>query len=177
MVRNGSGSGSRTGRCWRSARTLHYLHHARASTVYVLQGRTTDNVIAVTKTKHPHLTTQKNFSVEINRTLHCTELVTNDTGALRERLKAAAREWVSALEETGTETKKPTIQHKADLHGRRGELCRDYRLRGSTNGKRSGRPATSNKSNTNLICGPNEHDGIVQRYQTKSEKLLIGSRN
>ena len=46
---------------------LRHLDHAWASTVHAFQGRTVDNVIAAMEARHPHLTTQKSFYVEISR--------------------------------------------------------------------------------------------------------------
>ena len=77
---------------------LRHLDHAWASTVHAFQGRTVDNVIAVMEAKHPHLSTQKSFYVEISRARHHAELVTDDAGALREHLESATGERVSALE-------------------------------------------------------------------------------
>ena len=102
----------------KDAPQLRHLDHAWASTVHAFQGRTVDNVIAVMEANHPHLTTQKSFYVEISRARHRAELVTDDAGALRERLEAATGERVSALEGMGAETEKPAIQHKAGVHGR-----------------------------------------------------------
>ena len=102
----------------KDAPQLCHLDHAWASTVHAFQGRTVDNVIAVMEANHPHLTTQKSFYVEISRARHRAELVTDDAGALRERLEAATGEWVYALEGMGAETEKPAIQHKAGVHGR-----------------------------------------------------------
>ena len=45
---------------------LRHLDHAWASTVHAFQGRTVDNVIAAMEARHPHLTTQKSFYVEIS---------------------------------------------------------------------------------------------------------------
>ena len=85
----------------KDAPQLRHLDHAWASTVHAFQGRTVDNVIAVMEANHPHLTTQKSFYVEISRARHRAELVTDDAGALRERLEAATGERVSALEGMG----------------------------------------------------------------------------
>ena len=46
---------------------LRHLDHAWASTVHAFQGRTVDNVIAAMEARHPHLTNQKSFYVEISR--------------------------------------------------------------------------------------------------------------
>ena len=48
---------------------LRHLDHAWASTVHAFQGRTVDRVIAAMEARHPHLTTQKSFYVEISRAL------------------------------------------------------------------------------------------------------------
>ncbi len=80
---------------------LRHLDHAWASTVHAFQGRTVDNVIAAMEANHPHLTTAKSFYVEISRARDRAELVTDDAGALRERLEAATGERISALEGIG----------------------------------------------------------------------------
>ena len=80
---------------------LRHLDHAWASTVHAFQGRTVDNVIAEMEANHPHLTTAKSFYVEISRARDRAELVTDDAGALRERLEAVTGERISALEGIG----------------------------------------------------------------------------
>ena len=84
---------------------MRHLDHAWASTVHAFQGRTVDNVIAVMEAKHPKLSTQKSFYVEISRARHNAELVTDDAKALRETLEAATGERVSALEGIGAAEK------------------------------------------------------------------------
>ncbi len=84
---------------------LRHLDHAWASTVHAFQGRTVDNVIAVMEARHPRLSTQKSFYVEISRARHKAELVTDDAKALRETLEAATGERVSALEGIGAAEK------------------------------------------------------------------------
>ena len=84
---------------------LRHLDHAWASTVHAFQGRTVDNVIAVMEAKHPKLSTQKSFYVEISRARHSAELVTDDAKTLRETLEAATGERVSALEGIGAAEK------------------------------------------------------------------------
>ena len=93
---------------------MRHLDHAWASTVHAFQGRTVDNVIAVIEAKHPKLSTQKSFYVEISRARHSAELVTDDTKALRETLEAATGERVSALEGIGA-AEKALAEEKA--HG------------------------------------------------------------
>ena len=77
---------------------LRHIDRAWASTVHAFQGRTVDTVIAAMEANHPHLTTQKTLYVEISRACHRAELVTDDRGALRERLEAVTGERVAALE-------------------------------------------------------------------------------
>ena len=77
---------------------LRHIDRAWASTVHAFQGPTVDTVIATMEANHPHLTTQKTLYVEISRACHRAELVTDDRGALRERLEAVAGERVAALE-------------------------------------------------------------------------------
>ena len=51
--------------------------------------------------KHPKLSTQKSFYVEISRARHNAELVTDDAKTLRETLEAATGEGIPALEGIG----------------------------------------------------------------------------
>ena len=62
---------------------LRHLDHAWASTVHAFQGRTVDGVIAAMEARHPHLTTQKSFYVEISRARDRAELVTDDAAELQ----------------------------------------------------------------------------------------------
>ncbi len=80
---------------------MRHLDHAWAATVHAFQGRAVDNLIAVMEARHPKLSTQKSFHVEISRARHGAELVTDDARALRETLEAATGERVSALEGIG----------------------------------------------------------------------------
>ena len=80
---------------------LRHLDHAWASTVHAFQGRTVDNVIAAMEARHPHLTTQKSFYVEISRARDRAELVTDDATELRARLETATGERIAALEGIG----------------------------------------------------------------------------
>ena len=80
---------------------LRHLDHAWASTVHAFQGRTVDNVIAAMEARHPHLTTQKSFYVEISRARDRAELVTDDAAELRAQLQAVAGERIAALEGIG----------------------------------------------------------------------------
>ena len=100
---------------------IRHLDHAWASTVHAFQGRTVDNVIAVMEAKHPKLSTQKSFYVEISRARHNAELVTDDAKELRETLEAATGERVSALEGIGA-AEKAFAEDKA--HGDRKERAR-----------------------------------------------------
>ena len=77
---------------------LRHIDRAWASTVHAFQGRTVDNVIAAMEARHPNLTTQKSFYVEISRARDRAELVTDDAAALKEQLEAATGERISALE-------------------------------------------------------------------------------
>ena len=80
---------------------LRHLDHAWASTVHAFQGRTVDNVIAAMEARHPHLTTQKSFYVEISRARDQAELVTDDAAELRAQLQAVTGERIAALEGIG----------------------------------------------------------------------------
>ena len=77
---------------------LRHLDHAWASTVHAFQGRTVDNVIAAMKARHPHLTTQKSFYVEISRARDRAELITDDAAELKAQLQAVTGERIAALE-------------------------------------------------------------------------------
>ena len=77
---------------------LRHLDHAWASTVHAFQGRTVDTVIAAMEARHPHLTTQKSFYVEISRARDRAELVTDNVVQLREQLQDATGERIAALE-------------------------------------------------------------------------------
>ena len=94
---------------------LNHLDHAWASTVHSFQGRTVDNVIAAMEARHPHLTTQKSFYVEISRARDRAELVTDDAAELRAQLQAATGERIAALEGIG-EMKREAPEGAAD-HG------------------------------------------------------------
>ena len=80
---------------------LRHLDHAWASTVHAFQGRTVDNVIAAMEARHPHLTTQKSFYVEISRARDRAELVTDDVAELRAQLQAVTGDRIAALEGIG----------------------------------------------------------------------------
>ncbi len=92
---------------------LRHLDHAWASTVHAFQGRTVDNVIAAMEARHPHLTTQKSFYVEISRARERAELVTDDAADLRAQLEAVTGERVAALEAIG-EMKREAPDRAAD---------------------------------------------------------------
>ena len=69
--------------------------------MHAFQGRTVDNVIAAMEARHPHLTTQKSFYVEISRARDRAELVTDDAADLRAQLQAVTGERIAALEGIG----------------------------------------------------------------------------
>ena len=85
----------------RNAPQLRHLDHAWASTVHAFQGRTVDNVIAAMEARHPHLTTQKSFYVEISRARDRAELVTDNAEVLCAQLQAVTGERIAALEGVG----------------------------------------------------------------------------
>ena len=95
-----------------NSRTRH-LDHAWASTVHAFQGRTIDNVIAAMEARHPHLTTQKSFYVEISRARDRAELVTDDAAELRAQLQAVTGERIAALEGIG-EMKREALGKEAE---------------------------------------------------------------
>ncbi|MCY3671103.1 MAG: hypothetical protein OXH14_08480, partial [Alphaproteobacteria bacterium] len=90
---------------------LRHIDRAWASTVHAFQGRTVDNVIAAMEARHPNLTTQKSFYVEISRARDRAELVTDDAAALKEQLEAVTGERISALEGIG---EKPGLGSERD---------------------------------------------------------------
>ena len=92
---------------------LRHLDHAWASTVHAFQGRTVDNVIAAMEARHPHLTTQKSFYVEISRARDRAELVTDNAAELRAQLQEATGERIAALEGIG-EMKREAPEKAAD---------------------------------------------------------------
>ncbi len=102
---------------------LRHLDHAWASTVHAFQGRTVDNVIAAMEARHPHLTTQKSFYVEISRARDRAELVTDDAKDLRAQLETVTGERIAALEAIGEMTReepgRPT--HGAQTDGQQPE--------------------------------------------------------
>ena len=91
---------------------LRHLDRAWASTVHTFQGRTVDNVIAAMEAKHPNLTTQKSFYVEISRARYRAELVTDNAEALKEQLEAVTGERISALEGIGAAARREREQAK-----------------------------------------------------------------
>ena len=89
---------------------LRHLDHAWASTVHAFQGRTVDNVIAAMEARHPHLTTQKSFYVEISRARDRAELVTDDAAELRAQLQAVTGERAGrSREDAKTPSKEPEM--------------------------------------------------------------------
>ena len=102
---------------------LRHLDHAWASTVHAFQGRTVDNVIAAMEARHPHLTTQKSFYVEISRARDRAELVTDDAAELRAQLQAVTGERIAALEGIG-EMKRAAPEKEAEA-GKDGDLRPD----------------------------------------------------
>ena len=100
---------------------MRHLDHAWASTVHAFQGRTVDNVIAAMEARHPHLTTQKSFYVEISRARDRAELVTDDAAELRAQLQEATGERIAALEGIG--------EMKREAPDRAAEAAQDRPLR------------------------------------------------
>ena len=117
---------------------LRHLDHAWASTVHAFQGRTVDNVIAAMEARHPHLTTQKSFYVEISRARDRAELVTDDAAELRAQLQAVTGERIAALEGIGEMKRKASgkAAEVAHVEGRQRE-----REVGPGAGKEPERPA------------------------------------
>ena len=122
---------------------MRHVDHAWASTVHAFQGRTVDNVIAAMEARHPHLTTQKSFYVEISRARDRAELVTDDAAELRAQLQAVTGERIAALEGIG-EMKREAPDRAADaaLGADRGA----DREAGSSTGKDRGTEGTPSKA-------------------------------
>ena len=121
---------------------LRHLDHAWASTVHAFQGRTVDNVIAAMEARHPHLTTQKSFYVEISRARDRAELVTDDAAELRARLQEATGERIAALEGIG-ETSRTAPDRVAE--GEKGAGRRPERGKEDGTGKARQRPKSPAK--------------------------------
>ncbi|MDE0520689.1 MAG: helicase C-terminal domain-containing protein [Boseongicola sp.] len=117
---------------------LRHLDHAWASTVHAFQGRTEDNVVAAMAARHPKLTTQKGFYVEISRARDRVELVTDDAAVLQTRLRAVTGEGIAALDGIG-EMKREAPNRVAD------DVAREWRqgsgATGTKKGKDQGMPA------------------------------------
>ena len=114
--------------------------------MHAFQGRTVDNVIVTMEARHPHLTTQKSFYVEISRARDRAELVTNDAAELRAQLQAVTGERIAALEGIG-EMVREALGEGRDRTGR-GDLALTSRLdRGPGQGIEQG-PATIDRGKT-----------------------------
>ena len=79
--------------------------------MHAFQGRTVANVIAAMEARHPHLTTQKSFYVEISRARDRAELVTDDAAELRAQLQAATGERIAALDAVEGRTAKTAAEN------------------------------------------------------------------
>ena len=119
---------------------LRHLDHAWASTVHAFQGRTVDNVIAAMEARHPHLTTQKSFYVEISRARDRAELVTDDAAELRAQLQTATGERIAALEGIG-EMKREAWDKVAE-GSRREKVMPEHRV-GGKSAKEQAAPANA----------------------------------
>ena len=130
--------GGKTLELGRNDPQLRHLDHAWASTVHAFQGRTVDNVIAAMEARHPHLTTQKSFYVEISRARDRAELVTDDAAELRAQLQAVTGERIAALEGIGEMQREASgkAAEAAHIEGRQRE-----REAGPGVGKEPERPA------------------------------------
>ena len=122
---------------------MRHLDHAWASTVHAFQGRTVDNVIAAMEARHPHLTTQKSFYVEISRARDRAELVTDDAAELRAQLQAVTGERIAALEGIG-EMKREAPDRAAE--GERSAEHQTDRGAGTSTAKERGTETTPSKS-------------------------------
>ena len=121
---------------------LRHLDHAWASTVHAFQGRTVDNVIAAMEARHPHLTTQKSFYVEISRARDRAELVTDDAADLKAQLQTVTGERMAALEGIGEVARE--AKEKATETARSGEREPDRGAGQETPKERAG-PASPSK--------------------------------
>ena len=133
---------------------LRHLDHAWASTVHAFQGRTVDNVIAAMEARHPQLTTQKSFYVEISRARDRAELVTDDAAELRAQLQAVTGERIAALEGIG--------EMKREAPGRSAEIGRpDERQphRGAGQGAGKDREGASAPSKDRELPSPDRGRG------------------
>ncbi|MDE0711414.1 MAG: conjugative relaxase [Rhodospirillales bacterium] len=115
---------------------LRHLDHAWASTAHAFQGRTVDNVIAAMEARHPHLTTQKGFYVEISRARDRAELVTDDAGGLCAQLQAATGERIAALEGIGEMPREARDRPADAAHTR--DTASEERTAGIAAGPRTG---------------------------------------
>ena len=131
---------------------LRHLDHAWASTVHAFQGRTVDNVIAAMEARHPHLTTQKSFYVEISRARDRAELVTDDAAELRAQLQEATGERIAALEAMGE------MKREAPEAGRSGVL-QPVRGTEANTGKTGGAQKTAAKSPAKELEAPMRERG------------------
>jgi hypothetical protein len=77
---------------------LRHVDYAWGSTVYRSQGTTVNDVIAVMESRHPHLTTQKDFYVEIGRARNDITLVTDNAARLQATLERQTGERTAALD-------------------------------------------------------------------------------
>ncbi|MDE0279636.1 MAG: AAA family ATPase, partial [Gammaproteobacteria bacterium] len=132
---------------------LRHLDHAWASTVHAFQGRTVDNVIAAMEANHPHLTTAKSFYVEISRARDRAELVTDDAGALRERLEAVTGERISALEGIGESIRPEREVGRKSMPGRQ-RSGPEATVRQPGQGKESGKDGIEKTSSPAKAADP-----------------------
>ena len=116
---------------------LRHLDRAWCSTVHAFQGRTVDNVIAAMEAKHPNLTTQKSFYVEISRARYRAELVTDDAAALKEQIEAVTGERISALEGIGAAARRERERESEASLGTEAPV-QTVERRGSSPAKESG---------------------------------------
>ena len=79
------------------------IDRAWASTAHAFQGRTVDTAIAAMEAKHPNLTMQKSFYVEISRARDRAELVTDNAA----ELQAVTGERIAVLEGIGVMPRGP----------------------------------------------------------------------
>ncbi len=134
---------------------LRHLDHAWASTVHAFQGRTVDNVIAAMEARHPHLTTQKSFYVEISRARDRAELVTDDAAELRAQLQTVTGERIAALEGIGEmprETQRKGVESSRERSPERtpGDRAKSAERRGMTRDMEKERAPTNIGHNLGL---------------------------
>ena len=145
---------------------LRHLDHVWASTVHAFQGRTVDGVIAAMEARHPHLTTQKSFYVEISRARDRAELVTDDAAELRAQLQAVTGERIAALEGIGEMPREAA--DKSAARETTGERTSGHGLESAGGSKDKGRNAPAPEARAERGHGPRVVNARGGRVETMS---------